>query len=127
MAIGMPSNHQMLIPKSRGDVVFQFAATVVIVFFTLLAIVNLCNGVALIASVIWLALVAAMVWSASQEAGGLRLFLTSLIGDLFGRRFVESHPAGGQPRWPLNRWPGRPPSARPLCSSAMRSPSVRRA
>jgi hypothetical protein len=95
----MPSNHQMPIPpKSRGAVIRQFVMTVVVFFFVLLAVVNLCHGVARMASILWLTLVTAMVWSASREVGGLRLFLTNWVGDLFGRRFVRADPPEVRPR-----------------------------
>ena len=47
----------MPIPKSRVEVVFQFVTKILIVNFTLLAIANVCGGLGLIASVLWLALV----------------------------------------------------------------------
>jgi hypothetical protein len=79
----------MPIPKSRADVIFRFLLIAVVVSFTLLAVVNLCGGVGLIASFIWLTLVTSTIWSASRREGGLRKFLISQIGDVFGRHFVE--------------------------------------
>jgi hypothetical protein len=89
----------MLIPKSRSEVVVQFVISVIVVFFALLAVVNLCSGVALIASFIWLAFVATIIWSSSRRQGGIRPFLISLMGDLVGRRFAEWNPAEAQPKW----------------------------
>ena len=95
----MASDHQMPIPpKSRGEVILQFAMTLLVVFSVLLAVVNLCQGVAWIVSILWLVLVAGLVWSASREAGGLLLLLTNQVGDLFGRRFVRVDPPDVQPR-----------------------------
>jgi hypothetical protein len=85
----MSSHHEVPIPKSRADVIFQSMVIAVVVIFTVVAVVNLCGGVGLVASVIWLALVTAVIWSASRQEGGLRKFLVSQMGDLFGRRFVE--------------------------------------
>lgn len=93
----VPREREMPIPKSRGEVIFQSVITVVVVFFALLAMVNLCSGVGLIASIIWLALVTMMIWTTSKRDGGLRRFLINRMGELFGSRFVESYLADAQP------------------------------
>lgn len=93
----MTPYHEMPIPKSRSVVVIQFVMTVIVVSFSLLAVVNLCSGVALIASLFWLAFVTTIICSGSRQEEGMRPFFISLIGDLFGRRFVEWSPADGQP------------------------------
>jgi hypothetical protein len=87
----------MRIPKLRSEVVSQFFVVVVVVSFALLAVVNLYHGVALFASVIWLAFVVSIIWSGCRREGGMRPFVISLIGDLFGRRFVGWNPAEAQP------------------------------
>jgi hypothetical protein len=97
MSIRTTSNHVLPIPNSRTEVTLQFAATLIVVVFTLLGFVNVCSGVALVPSLIWLALVTAMVWSSSREQGGLRRFLITLLGSLFGQRFVESDTSGAPP------------------------------
>ena len=94
----MATYHELLIPKSRSEVVFQFVITVIVVSFAILAVVNLSSGVALIASFIWLAFVTAMVWSSSRREGGMSPFLINLTGDLFGRRFAEWSSADAQPK-----------------------------
>ena len=80
----------MMIPKSRAETIFRFVITVVVILAVLLAIANLCGGVALVASSLWLALVAMLTWTACREEGGLRSILIDLLGGLFGQRFVES-------------------------------------
>ena len=95
---GMPSNQEMTIPKSRAEVIFRFAITAFVVFFVLLAIVNFCSGLALIASSVWLALITWIIWEESRKEGGFRGFLISQMGDLFGRRFTKLSPADAQPK-----------------------------
>ena len=94
----MASYHEMPIPKSRSEVVLQFVITVIVVSSVLLAVVNLCSGVALIASFIWLAFVTTMIRSSCRREGGIRPFLMSLMGDLFGRRFAEWSPDEAPPK-----------------------------
>jgi hypothetical protein len=99
MAKEMASNLQMPIPpKSRANVILKLVMIVVVFCLVLLAVVNLCQGIALVASILWLLLVTAMVWSASRQVGGLLLLLTNWIGDLFGRNFVSADSPEVQPR-----------------------------
>jgi len=88
----------MPIPKSRSEVVIEFVVIGTVVGFALLAVVNLCSGVALIASFIWLTFVTAMIWSSCRREGGVRPFIISMMGDLFGRCFAEWSPAEEQPK-----------------------------
>jgi len=88
----------MTIPRSRADDNFVRVSTVIVFAFVLLAIVNLCSGVALIASSLWLILVTSWSWSACREAGGFYRFLINWLGGLAGRRFIESVPVDAQPR-----------------------------
>ena len=84
---------ELPIPKSRGEVIGPIVAGVFVSFFVGLAVWNLftgASGVGLIGSVIWLALVAAVLWGACREAGGARAFFIARLGDVFGRRFVET-------------------------------------
>lgn len=88
----------MLIPRSRADDAFCFVITVIVVVFAVLALVDLCSGVALIASSLWLALVTISIWTACRNEGGLRRYLINRVGDLAGQRFVEADPADAQPQ-----------------------------
>ncbi len=94
----MSSYHEMPIPKSGSQVVVAFVFTTIGINFTLLGMVNLISGEALIASTIWLAFVTVIVWTGSQAEGGVWRFLISLVGELFGKRFAEWNPAEEQPR-----------------------------
>jgi hypothetical protein len=85
----MSSISQMPIPKSQSEAVFQFVIDVIAIVFAILAIVDLCSGVALVASCLWLVLVTITVWISAQEACGLRSVFISHIGSLLGRYFVE--------------------------------------
>jgi hypothetical protein len=86
----MTPNQEMTIPRSGADITFHFVFGGIIVLFVVIALVNLYNRVALVASCIWLAFVTLIVWTKSKEEGGFRGFLTSWLGELGGRRFVES-------------------------------------
>ena len=57
----------MPIPKSRAEAICLSVLTVFGICCVLIAMVNLCCGVLLIASFLWLALVAAMLWTAARE------------------------------------------------------------
>ena len=83
---------ELAIPKSQGEAVFQFVMMSVVAFFVLVALFNLSRGEGLVVSLLWLALVTAALWTAGKEAGGWRRFLVNRLGDLLGRRFVESGP-----------------------------------
>jgi len=94
----MPSHLEMLIPKPLAEVIFQFVITMIVVLFALLAVVNLCMWMAVIPSLIWLFFVVVMIRSSAQRAGGLRPFFTNVIGDLFGKKFIEWNPNDSQPQ-----------------------------
>jgi len=94
----MPSHLEMLIPKSLAEVIFQSVMTLIIVIFALLAVVNLCLWMAVIPSLIWLAFVIMCIKSSAQQDGGLRPFLINVMGDLFGKKFVEWNPNDPQPQ-----------------------------
>jgi hypothetical protein len=93
----MPSNREMPIPKSRAGAVSQFVVTLLVLAFVLLAILNLCNGVGIVASSIGLVFIAMMIGSAATEEGGLRRFLINRLGELFGKLFVVSHFSDAEP------------------------------
>ncbi len=80
---------KIAIPKSGFDFAFDFVSTLIIVAVTMFAIKNVINGIALIASGIWIALVTLLIWSGSREHGGPHKFLIHYIVDLFGRHYAE--------------------------------------
>jgi hypothetical protein len=88
----------MTIPKSGLEAILQCAMTLIVVSFALLAIVNLCNWVAPIASSIWLAFVTMIIQSGSKREGGFRSYLTNRLGEVAGRHFVESSSQAAQPQ-----------------------------
>jgi hypothetical protein len=87
----------MPIPKSRSEVILSSVCTLIVVFFAFLGIVNLCNQTALVSSSLWLVLVTVIVGSGSKRDGGFRQYLANCLGDLVGRRFVDSISQKAQP------------------------------
>jgi hypothetical protein len=96
--MAMPTHFEMSIPKSRAQVTIQLVITTIVVFFALLALVNLCLWMAVIPSMIWLAFVAMCVKSSAKQDGGLQPFVINQMGDLFGRKFVEREASDPQPQ-----------------------------
>jgi hypothetical protein len=88
----------MPIPKSLSEVISQFVITMIIVVFTLLAWVNLCIFQAIVPSLIWLAFVTYCIRDKSKHDGGLRSCLINVVGDLFGKKFVETNSEDPQPQ-----------------------------
>jgi len=88
---------KMTIPRSRGMTIFLTTITVIAVLSSLLAMFNLFNRIAIIASSIWLIFITIMIWTACKKAGSLRNFLINRLGDMAGRQFVESTPQDAQP------------------------------
>ena len=93
-----PSSRKMTISRSRYDDTFVCVTTVIVFAFVLFAIVNLCNGGALIASSLWIILVTIWNWAQCREQGGFRRFLINWMGGLAGRRFVEVGAVDASPR-----------------------------
>ena len=96
-ANGTTARPEMTIPKSRREVIFHFVMSAIVVFFSLVAIANLCFRVAWISSTIWLAIVLPSLWGACRRAGGLRRFLADQLAVFVGRYFVDCPPPGVQP------------------------------
>lgn len=92
------SRREMAIPRSRSDDIFCRTLTLIVIVFFILAIVNICSGMALIASCLWIALVMMNVWITYRDQGGLRKSLICFIGDRAGKRFVEFDPADAPPQ-----------------------------
>ena len=82
------SDLEMTIPKSRSDTVWQAIFTFIVVFFSILGIVNLTNRVAVIPSVIWIVIVTSVIWRGCREAGSIRRYLADRIAIFGGRAFV---------------------------------------
>ena len=81
-------NLEMDIPKSRSETAWEAFFTFIVVFFSLLAVLNLLNRVGIIPSLIWLFFVTTVVWNGSREARGLRRYLAGRVSMFAGRRFV---------------------------------------
>ena len=79
---------EMTIPKARSDTVWESVFTFIVVFFSILGIVNLTNRVAIIPSSIWLIFVASIIWNGCREAGSVRRYLADRIAIFGGRAFV---------------------------------------
>ena len=87
-----PGYLRLSIPTSWGETVSQAVLTVIVVFFTMVALLNLVAQAAVIVSCLWLALVVFRTWSACRDEGGLRRFLRRHLDPLARSRFVESVP-----------------------------------
>lgn len=90
----MATSAQMTIPKSRSEVVFNVILSAIVVFFLLLAVFALLIQVAIVASCLWIVIVAAMVSATCKSEGGFRKFLINRLGDVVGRKFVETSTSG---------------------------------
>jgi hypothetical protein len=84
----MKTTEEMPIPKSGADVVFSTVITLIIIVFFALAVVNILNRAALIASCLWIAIVIMIVWSGRKEDGSLRTYLINRLGDVVGHHFA---------------------------------------
>lgn len=79
---------EMPIPKPRGEIVAAVIMAAFVLFFVVLAIINILNGVAFIASILWLALIGFIIYAGSQTEG-LGGFLIDLMGAFAFKHFVE--------------------------------------
>ena len=86
----MTSSQEMTIPKLRGNVIVLFVINIIVVLSICLAVVNIFNRVAMIASFIWLAFITMILWTPVKKAGSFHRFLTDCnSGALFGRDFTD--------------------------------------
>lgn len=88
---------EMTIPKARSDTVWESFFTFIVVFFSILGIVNLTNRVAVIPSTIWIFFVTFIIWSGCRDAGSLRRYLADRIAIFGGRAFVLHSSDQGDP------------------------------
>ena len=87
---------ELAIPKSRREVIGVIAFEVFILFFVLLAVHNLFQRVAIIASILWLLLIVAVVWSSCRK-DGVKRFLIELLGAYSLKHFVRVVPPESGP------------------------------
>jgi hypothetical protein len=93
----MTSSLEMSIPRARSENITACVLTIVVVFFSILAVYNLLCEQALISSGLWLAFVAFQVWSSSKTKGSFQKFAIECLGDFGGKQFVEITPPNGVP------------------------------
>ena len=85
---------EMDIPKPLGETIFIVAIFVIVVFFVLLAILNILflhyipKG-PLIASIIWLVFIFFSIRSSCREDGGVRQFMIKLVGVFAPHQFAQ--------------------------------------
>ena len=86
----MNTNDEIAIPKSGTEVVLQTVMTVIVIVFLCLAVLNIIDGVALIASCLWIAIVGWIVRDGmkNDDIRSIRIYLINLLGDLVGNHFA---------------------------------------
>ena len=87
--VPMNPSREMTIPNSGTGVTIQLVMILISVVFLVLAVVNIFNGVGLIASVTWIVFVTMLTWSGIRKEGGLIRFLNHHLGELLGRHYAE--------------------------------------
>jgi hypothetical protein len=85
---------EMTIPRTRSQRASVIALTLFSFVFSVLAVVDLLNGDALIASMTWLSLMAVVVSMRAHAEGGLAAYARDLLGEAFGRHFVQTKEGG---------------------------------
>lgn len=99
----------MEIPTGRSNLALVIVIWTVVLIFSLVAIVDLILGVAVVLSIIWLAIVAIAVIGNVAEQGGLRACIIDWYSGFSEKHFVE---IGGGEGWPKDirfgfEWRGR--------------------
>ena len=88
----MTEHSQMAVPKWSSEIIFDFAIYMLLVFATIVAILNLYFQVAVIVSLIWLAFMTWGVWSLCKDNGGYRERILDILAFLSIKHFVEIMP-----------------------------------
>lgn len=88
----------MFIPKSTSDVVFLGVLTSIAAGGVVLGVTNLFMGVALVPSMLWLVFIGFVVASEAKQHRGVGGVFVHLVGELFGRQFVDAPLIEGTPR-----------------------------
>lgn len=88
---------EITIPKTIKEIWWVGFFSVLVVFFSGLAIMNLVNREVMIASVLWLLIVVWIVRGAREESGGMKECFIDWLAVFFGRRFAvitdgDEHP-----------------------------------
>jgi hypothetical protein len=89
------SCQEMHIPKELEVRVLEIVVTSIVVIGCIYSVANLIlvwlwNPIQMICSVIWLIFVATIIRDECNKAEGLRKWLINLVGNMFGRFFVEA-------------------------------------
>lgn len=85
----MTDVQEMTIPVSHGERRWELSISMIVVVFVALAIWNLSQGTAIVASCLWLAIVGVGVWTACADAKGIRNFTADRLATLSRRRFAR--------------------------------------
>jgi hypothetical protein len=88
--IEMMTRTEMTIPRSLYENIFLRAIYFIVMLASIMAMLNLITGTAVIVSGIWLIFISIMIWKACKNAGGLHKYLVNRLGEIAGRKFVES-------------------------------------
>jgi len=90
---------EMPIPRARtmAEFVLLSSITVVFLLFAVVAVHNLFNQEAIIASILWLGILALGIWSVVKSEGGFGSLTINMMGYFVGKPFVETAPCGEQP------------------------------
>jgi hypothetical protein len=87
---------ELAIPMTRGAVIGAVLLAGFILFFVVVAVHNLFNGVALISSILWLLLVGGVIADMYRK-NGIRRFLIDFLGAYCRRQFVRAVPRPSGP------------------------------
>ena len=81
---------EMAIPTWSGEVIVGIVVCVILVFASLVAVLNLLFQVAITVSCVWLAIMAWYVWSNCKGQGDFRKCYITILGLFARKQFVES-------------------------------------
>ena len=85
------------VPKSRSEPFWIGIFYLIVIVVTVLAMVNLANGDAVVPSMSWFILIGWFLWQGTRDAGGVCPLLISLLSTFAWRKFV-THSADNQDR-----------------------------
>ena len=81
---------EFLIPRSRSETVVAHVMNAIAIAASALAVMNVFNREALLASALWFAFLSWVVWEVKEQ--GWRRFFVGWLGSLAGQRFAECAP-----------------------------------
>jgi hypothetical protein len=83
-----------MVPRPRSQTAWVIRFTLFVAVFSVLAIVDLARGDAVLASVLWLVLVTSLVWAHARNAGGLCAYALDTLAAAFGQHFAQTTDGG---------------------------------